>query len=444
MVYAVRMVVLFVVTYFFAGTGLFGYKEATAYFSRDVFYRAMSVAYPHAPSSRSVAALISDSSLPKGVSWPVSASFHAVTLDRLKHFGPKAVFFDMAFIDDRHDPQLETLLLSLEALADSGTKIFMAAASSESGALVPAILPFQHLAARGKLFFVSIRTGREIGGINLYPLISDNDQRVPAAKAIYEEMCKLDNSCQDFSSITEFEIWWAASRATVNCRLTKKSESKDACEGISENALLRLVMLALRGALAPFSHLLPAETDPVPVPYTPIIYWNDLARGAVEEDLARIINGGVVFYGLDLALIRDSVASPVHGEEGNRYLPGVFYHAMAYDNLVKLKNGIIRATPPFGLSAQLHDALLMFIGCVAVATGWCIRDYFGLASWRNVFDALLFAVVILAMAFAEFYILRISPSNWIGIIFASFAGIVAKSGRVSAVILETFRIGPKA
>src|SRR5207245_3012880 len=57
-----------------------------------------------------------------------------------------------------------------------------------------------------------------------------------------------------------------------------------------------------------------------------------------DADVARVLKNGAVFYGAAFNLTGDRVVSPVFEE-----MPGVYLHAMAYDNLVTFRNEYKRA-----------------------------------------------------------------------------------------------------
>lgn len=57
-----------------------------------------------------------------------------------------------------------------------------------------------------------------------------------------------------------------------------------------------------------------------------------------EEKIKAIFDGAHVFYGADYIALGDKVFSPVHG-----YIPGVFYHAMAFENLLEFGDGYFKS-----------------------------------------------------------------------------------------------------
>jgi hypothetical protein len=91
-------------------------------------------------------------------------------------------------------------------------------------------------------------------------------------------------------------------------------------------------------------------------PYTrTITVQHLLTESASDWDLRDALNGKTIFYGAGFQLTGDRVASPVFNE-----LPGVYLHAMAYDNLVTLGHNYKRADR-HSASAHLLNAALLLI-----------------------------------------------------------------------------------
>ncbi|MDX2477841.1 MAG: CHASE2 domain-containing protein, partial [Gammaproteobacteria bacterium] len=79
--------------------------------------------------------------------------------------------------------------------------------------------------------------------------------------------------------------------------------------------------------------------------YHPVIYADELVyvdkSGSEEQKqhLAAALKNKVVMYALSLEGLHDNIYSPVHGQ-----LPGVFFHAMALDNLMHYGADYVHAT----------------------------------------------------------------------------------------------------
>jgi CHASE2 domain-containing sensor protein len=75
-------------------------------------------------------------------------------------------------------------------------------------------------------------------------------------------------------------------------------------------------------------------------PYTQTVTVGDLMKDEVlDEEIATKLRGSTVLYGAKIAF-SDVINSPTHKD-----LPGVYYHAMAYDNLLTFGGKPIRETP---------------------------------------------------------------------------------------------------
>lgn len=65
------------------------------------------------------------------------------------------------------------------------------------------------------------------------------------------------------------------------------------------------------------------------------------------------MSNAYIFVGADITGINDSIIAPAHGQ-----LPGVFAHAMAFDNLVKYGTGYFSEAPM--LAAMLIELMMIF------------------------------------------------------------------------------------
>jgi hypothetical protein len=93
-----------------------------------------------------------------------------------------------------------------------------------------------------------------------------------------------------------------------------------------------------------FAHLVsifadnPLKTSKLRCPYSRTVSVAHLLLSSNDKELADLVHGKAVFYGAAFDLTGDRVTSPVFDE-----LPGVYLHAMAYDNLVTLGKNYKRA-----------------------------------------------------------------------------------------------------
>jgi CHASE2 domain-containing sensor protein len=400
-----------------ASSGLFSYREATDFASRDIFYRAWGVEYPSERSPRTTTILLSDESLGAGGSWPAPYESHAALLRSLLALQPAAVMIDIGFVDERDDPTIKNLIDILDAYRSRGIRVYLAAAAQASGAQRPIRRDLAALAANGTVSLVSIEMGRDKGRMRTYPLKANDNAHPPAARAIYDDICKTASSpCASLGGDQDFEIWWAARPHPLNCARMLPEQGN--CADISSTAFVRFIKLAQTFFAGSNKNLASGELDPVPAPYSPTALWGQVVAGQLSADFKNHIKGSTVFYGLDLALIRDEVYSPVNGERDNRELPGVYYHAMAFDNLVALGPNRIRPDPPWGLSDTGHMALLILLCCVLCLIGRSICIGLNVPGLAPYLDWVIFATTAITAAFIEFAWLHVTPANWIGVMLS--------------------------
>jgi CHASE2 domain-containing sensor protein len=410
---AVYIVVLAVASVLASSSGIFNFKEATEYASRDIFYRAWGAEYPRDLSPKTAVVLMNDRSLGQTGSWPAPYESHAALLRALLKYQPAAVMLDIGFVDERQDASLVNLIEVLKIYQQRGIRVYMAAASQGSGATRSIRKELAALEETNTIKLVSIELGQERGRMYSYALSANDNGHLPAARAIYEDHCRSqDNFCASLAHDSEFEVWWAAQPHALNC------ERSVSCGNITPNGWLRMARLGLNWVSGTSGLLTVEEQDPVQVFYTPTVEWGQLIGGELSEEFGRHLRGSTIFYGLDLALIRDEIYSPVHGEGGRRELPGVYFHAMAFDNLVALGERRIRTVAPSGLSGVGHMSALIIICCAICLLGRFLCLAFGVAGFAAWTDWILFFSTALSVSAIEFYFLHTSPANWLGVIFS--------------------------
>ena len=172
-----------------------------------------------------------------------------------------------------------------------------------------------------------------------------------------------------------------------------------------------------------FSHLVSIFTNnaskmvKLRCPYTQTITVAHLLGSSGDTDVARVLKKGAVFYGAAFNLTGDRVVSPVFEE-----MPGVYLHAMAYDNLVTFRNDYKRAERelliPSLTGRQISlpltgvvDALLLFVTVNSI--------------WHEGFPGFLVVLVFTVAAGAG------AAIGWFRVHTLEFS-LDAESGKVSA------------
>ncbi|MCY1530465.1 hypothetical protein D9M68_656530 [compost metagenome] len=160
-----------------------------------------------------------------------------------------------------------------------------------------------------------------------------------------------------------------------------------------------------------------SEIDrPQPCPYTRTLYANQLR----DPRVAEVLRGKHVLPGAQIRGIPDLVASPVQG-----LLPGVYWHAMALDNLLVQDSGYWRSAPDSLGNVSLTDlielVLVLVAGVVALLlpetpskdSHWTIRCLSHYLFW---FLVLCFGALGASLVLA--YQFHIAPLDWLGLILA--------------------------
>lgn len=247
--------------------------------------------------------------------YPVSYERHAEILEALSIYQPRAVFLDFVFLDKRSREATTALRQAICNLREAKIDVYLAV-------LEPMTRPDPN---EPWVFECAEQVSAQISpvyaasGVLTYAHGFDvGDKFLPTpAFAMAAPRLKLEpRTAQDM------EIIWG--------------------NGVSE--LNQRWMSECRRGGTWFSHLVSIFTNnaskmvKLRCPYTQTITVTHLLGSSGDTDVARVLNKGAVFYGAAFNLAGDRVVSPVFEE-----LPGVYLHAMAYDNLVTFQNDYKRA-----------------------------------------------------------------------------------------------------
>lgn len=265
-----------------------------------------------------------------GVQYPVPYGVHAQVLEALASYGPRAVFIDFAFIDPREDKVAVELGKALCGLRNSGTgaptPVFLAA---PAGATLNEKLVECADAASPEM--------DETVGVSGVLTYMRKSHGLPTAA--FALAAKTHPAAVSDPAARDLEVIWGKGIPRINRSWMK-------CE---EPSLLRgLGHMLSHGPLA----------NKLQCPYTRTITVAHLLAFSADRDVSEALSGKTVFYGAGFRLTGDVVASPVYAE-----MPGVYLHAMAYDNLVTFGRHYKRATR-HGLGARITDAALLLVASI--------------------------------------------------------------------------------
>ena len=273
-----------------------------------------------------------------GETFPVSYARHAEVLEALSVYQPRAVFVDFAFIDARGAEDLDRLRRAIcELNAGGRVPVYLAApappAGKPEGTQINA--PLLECAEPAN---AQMDAERGVSGVLTYTNGSGSGRfRWSPAFAMYDARARVEPGPRFLSHDTQpMEIIWGNLASPLN-------ESWMHCS--SEGALRHLYHVLRENPLA-------AKRT---CPHTNTISVLHLL-GPYNEGVQRVVKDKAIFYGGDFQMVGDRVISPVYDD-----LPGVYLHAMAYDNLVTFGAAYKRADHHgLSLSSLVNGLLLLF------------------------------------------------------------------------------------
>jgi hypothetical protein len=263
------------------------------------------------------------------------------------------------------------------------------------------------LARENVITLVSAEFGPTLLGSELYALRSQDGTVDTASARLFKDFYPqaygvVDARLSRGHNRGAFEIWWGLPPDKFNCE-----RHKDPCD-ITRYSILARIFASLAIEVHAFGVQL-SGTDPVSVPYTPYAFADEVLKGNLRSRLEPVLKGKFVFYGADLIVPRDNHPNPVFGYRSDDYIiPGVFVHAMAFENLVDLRESIKSPRPADRFELWVHNVVVIGIVCISL---FAFRLLFAArhAIWDTVF-VLAMAVII---ASVQFFALDRAPSNWV-------------------------------
>jgi len=276
--------------------------------------------------------------------YPVSYERHAEILEALSIYHPRAVFLDFVFLDKRSREATETLRQAICNLREAKIEVYLAV-------LEPMTRPDPN-----------------------EPWVFQCAEQVSAQMAPIYAASGVLTYAHGFDVGDKFLPTAAFSMAASKLQLEPRAaQDMEIIWGNGVSELNQRWMSECKRSGTWFSHLVSIFTNnaskmvKLRCPYTQTITVAHLLGSSGDADVARVLENGAVFYGAAFNLTGDRVVSPVFEE-----MPGVYLHAMAYDNLVTFRNDYKRAERelliPSLTGRQISlpltgvvDALLLFV-----------------------------------------------------------------------------------
>jgi len=347
---ALHSLLLAAVALFFLNFNLLGTASPSRRFSQDLVYawfgdeawlypRAGATGHEHEPAAhRVVVVMLDERALAlRDARWPVPLQFHAQFLAELEVLRPRAIMLDFLLIDPAPQPDICELLAVGARLRKDGIPLYLAVTNGAELASLDAAgcRDIAGRPLRAAQVFTPVSVQRQVDASDFvsrrYPFEQRAEGSAPgsglasAAVRIYCELTPQPADCLErLTAATPidagFELAWTPAGDAFNQRWSHVRCN----ESISPvRAILNQPALPRESACPPVATLFGAallspEQDP--------------ALGAGNEDLFALADGAFLMVGGNFRGSGDLVTTPLH-----TLLPGVYYHAVALENLLAFK-----------------------------------------------------------------------------------------------------------
>lgn len=407
-----------------------GVRNAAEKHYEDHILRLWSPFYTDDVSQDVTVILIDDTFLRQTEKYPVTYRNLSNLLRVISAHKPQAVFFDI-LQHYEHSPRLDRWLKTL------GSQEFPVFMSSDTDYDTESILS-DETSLRYKISKVSQLTAVSWSGYqHYYPLYVDwnGNKSETAAMSLYQVWCEEEKGrC---SSLVERSNSFSD---PMMVQWTNKFDSKQnnyfplshECGQVSNSQFSQfweLLKLSLTQGVQSDKTLDEGLRQRCP-PFLSVSAAKLLESGALKsESLRRAIENRLVLVGYFLPGGTDIVRSPVHGS-----LPGVYYHAMALDNLINLDTDYWHVPEKIGLfSLSLADIveILVQVGVLFLVIWYRythleneLTDGETLNSRTQIYSGIKPTVCIVALIFVSVlvchFILKVGAPNWYGLLMILF------------------------
>ena len=411
----------------------FEFESVSDHQSAALFYKLYATIYPTTHQDDIVIVTVDDSTLSRfGEVWPSSHKLHSRVLEELISYNPTAILVDLFFRYKRPDDYFEK---TLHVIDDTNVPMFFIEETTSDGS--PGI--------RQEIRALKEKDGSRINlvsaaiGDQQHPFLRMDTSSPfrPAAMAVYLSACAkiVGKRCETESAAGwsgDMEVVWGLKPSLFNCdrAFLLPTPNNSICTDLSVSFIGRLIQL-IRESFIPKHY---RTTDPMHFPYHPLISAYDLLDGNLHSQLATLLAGKIVIYGANVSSEKDEVMSPVKG-----VIPGAYVQAMAIDNLLTygqryIRRGEINEYFNIGLPELLPVILMVFFSVAIVIRRHQLltsNKYVGLTSERlREYDEVflvscrrfLIVSALIFGLFVEFFMLSISPVNWIAVIVVAHVG----------------------
>lgn len=392
----------------------YGLGSASERAAERAVYRLLSGLYDASKSEQSIlVVLFNDQSIAnlypylwESNDWPLSYSDQASILTTLMSLEPRGVFYDVMWMKQRSlDGSYNRAIQHLKAM-EQATQIplWFARGTSDSNmteGIEQDLKSFSSLAINGWE-----------GEGDLYPLHSDNTPNT--ATMLYNFYCE-QMDCQGIRDVNapSMSVRWNANSAPILLP-HRNQQCRD------RGSAFQLLVQTIKSVAINIIPWLEEENQLQLCPPQRVLYVDELmamVRSPNESERERvksIVEGSIVLVGGQIEGVQDYVLSPVHGS-----LPGVFFHAMALDNLITFGQSYTREDDSVD---HVNFVIWMLYMTLLISIRRYASNYMFLR-WLNERQWLLSGVFIVGILSLVFGVFHFAPSSWISILALGWVSI---------------------
>ncbi|WEM44670.1 CHASE2 domain-containing protein (plasmid) [Photobacterium sp. DA100] len=408
-----------------------GVRNAAEKHYEDHILRLWSPFYSEEVSQEIAVILIDDTFLRQTEKYPVTYRNLSNILKVISAHKPKAVFFDI-LQHYEHSPRLDRWLKTLDS---QNFPVFM---SSDTDYDTESILN-DETSLRYKISQVSQLTAVSWSGYqHYYPLYVDwnGSKSETAAMSLYQAWCTAEKGrCSDSlqdpikSFIEPMMVQWTNKFDSQQNSYFPLSHECGQVSSSQFSQFWDLLNLSLTQGVQTDEALDEGLRQRCP-PFLSISAAKLFESGSLKsEALSKAIQNRLVLVGYYLPGGTDIVRSPVHGS-----LPGVYYHAMALDNLINIDTDYWHVPEKIGFfSLSLADLIeiIVQVGVLFLVIWYRythleneLTDGETLNSRSQIYSGikptLCIIVLIMASVLVCHFILKVGAPNWYGLLMILF------------------------
>jgi CHASE2 domain-containing sensor protein len=400
-------------------------------YSRDVWNAIFGAAAPDTAADQIAVVVANDTTLGAlGQSWPLPYAVHADIISAILADKPRLLVIDILFVDSRrHDGTLDALA---DAIASAGdTRVVLAAAPVRHGndiEILPALAPGAVGRDGARIALGSADTSPATGAHSPYRLQNDTGP-VSIALAAYTQWCASEAAyrparafCRHAPHRADYEanmeVFWPVGLAAQDRTPGTRGVT---CAAAPSGKIARLAAAVGGGfSLAPLIQRCP--------PYPTILAQTIVRPRGHEETLTAAFRDKAVFYGTSIVGSADLI-DVAHLSDP---LPGVFVHAAAFENLLRMGDDYLKdASGVRFLSENGLEFAASGVITVLVFVWALFAQRVPPSHPRRVLKIVVMALgallailgAVAALLAVEFAVLRVAPSNWIGLLATALAAL---------------------